>query len=107
MTIDVESLRRPGGPDRELSAWSFRAWARVGDLADAPRLELVAGRLPRTVVAVGTLDSLVPKARNLADACKRAGVDCRLIELDGAEHGFAGTDRMTEALAAFGELTRS
>ena len=63
LTLASFDAERPGGPDRELSAWSFRAWARVGDLADAPRLELVAGRLPRTVVAVGTLDSLLPEAR--------------------------------------------
>ena len=77
------------------------------DLADAPRLELVAGRLPRTVVVVGTLDSLLPESRALADACERAGVECRLVELDGAEHGFVGTDRADEALTAFRELTRS
>ena len=90
---------------RELAGWSFRAWARVTDLADAPRLELLAGRLPRTVVAVGTLDSLLPESRALADACARAGVECHLVELDGAEHGFVGTDRADEALAAFHELT--
>ena len=106
LTLASFDAERPGGPDRELSAWSFRAWARVDDLADAPRLDLLADRLPRTVVAVGTLDSLLPEARALADACERAGVDCRLVELDGAEHGFAGTERVTEALAAFRELTR-
>ena len=106
LTLASFDDERPGGPDRELSAWSFRAWARVADLADAPQLDLVAGRLPRTVVAVGTLDSLLPEARALADACGRAGVDCLLVELDGAEHGFAGTERVTEALAAFGELVR-
>ena len=107
LTLASYDAGRPGGPDRELSAWSFRTWAQVDDLAAAPRLELVAGRLPRTAVAVGTLDSLLPEARTLADACERAGVACRLVELDGAEHGFAGTARVTEALAAFRELTRS
>ncbi|MGY4644254.1 alpha/beta hydrolase fold domain-containing protein [Cellulomonas sp. URHB0016] len=95
----------PGGPDRELSAWAVRAWARVTDLADAPRLDLLAGRLPPTVVVVGTLDSLLPEARALAVACERAGVDCTLVELDGAEHGFAGTDRRADVLTAFRELT--
>ncbi|GIG20219.1 putative esterase LipW [Cellulomonas chitinilytica] len=94
----------PGGPDPELSAWSFRAWTRVVDLGDAPRLDRDAGLLPRTVVAVGTLDSLAPDARALAEACRRAGVDCRLVELEGAEHGFVGTDRVGEALTPFREL---
>lgn len=105
LTMATYDATRPGGPDLELAGWSFRAWARVTDLADAPRLELLAGRLPRTVVAVGTLDSLLPESRALADACVRAGVECRLVELDGAEHGFVGTDRADEALAAFQELT--
>ena len=107
LTLATYDGARPGGPDLELATWSFRAWARVTDLADAPRLELVAGRLPRTVVVVGTLDSLLPESRALAAACKRAGVECRLVELDGAEHGFVGTDRADEALTAFQELTRS
>ena len=73
LTLASFDTERPGGPDRELSAWSFRAWARVADLADAPRLELRRPTAPRTVVAVGTLDSLLPEARTLADACERAG----------------------------------
>jgi acetyl esterase len=104
LTLTSFDDARPGGPDRDLSAFSFRAWARVTDLADAPRLDRLAGRLPPTVVAVGTLDSLLPEARGLAEACERAGVACRLVELDGAEHGFVGTDRVDEALVAFRSL---
>ena len=106
LTLASYDPARPGGPGLDLSAWSFRAWARVTDLADAPRLDRLAGRLPRTVVAVGTLDSLLPESRALADACLRAGVECRLVELADAEHGFSGSDRADEALAAFAELTR-
>lgn len=95
----------PGGPGRELSEFAFRAWARVADLDDAPRLTEVAADLPPTVVGVGTLDSLLPEARALADACRRAGVACRLVELAGAEHGFAGTDRVVEVFDAFRTLT--
>jgi acetyl esterase len=105
LTLTCFDAARPGGPDRDLSAWALRAWTRTPDLADAPRLDRLAGRLPRTVVVVGTLDSLLPEARALADACARAGVDCTLVELDGAEHGFAGGDRLADALAAFRMLT--
>ena len=51
----------------------------------------------------GDLDLQDGYCRRLAEAL---GVVV-LVELDGAEHGFAGTERVTEALAAFGELTRS
>ena len=106
LTLASYDPARPGGPGLDLSAWSFRAWTRVTDLAEAPRLDRLAARLPRTVVAVGTLDSLVPELRALAEACERAGIACRLVELDDAEHGFVGGDRADEALAAFVEVTR-
>lgn len=105
LTLASFDTERTGGPDRELSAWSFRAWAQVTDLADAPRLSRLAAALPPTVVVVGTRDSLLPEARALAEACERAGVECRLLELEAAEHGFVGTGRADEALAAFRELT--
>ncbi|MEZ0446368.1 alpha/beta fold hydrolase [Cellulomonas sp. ICMP 17802] len=104
LTLASYDAARPAGPDRELSATSFRAWARVSDLADAPRLDREVARLPSVVVVVGTLDSLLPESRALAQACERAGVACRVVELEGAEHGFVGTDRAEEALAAFREL---
>jgi acetyl esterase len=55
---------------------------------------------------VGTLDSLLPEARGLADACARAGIECRLVELEGAGHGFVGTERVGEVLRHFRELIR-
>ncbi|MFC8597038.1 alpha/beta hydrolase [Isoptericola sp. NPDC057191] len=89
----------PGGPGRELSAYAMRAWTGV-EPAAAPRLHRSARGLPPTVVAVGTLDSLLPEARDLAAACRREGVPCRLVELTGAEHGFVGSERAGEVLAA-------
>lgn len=88
----------PGGPGRELSTYALRAWTGV-DPADAPRLQRSARGLPPTLVAVGERDSLRPEARDLADACRRDGVPCRLVELPGAEHGFVGTERAGEVLA--------
>ncbi|MGH1563181.1 alpha/beta hydrolase [Mumia sp. DW29H23] len=99
LTLRSFDTDRPGGPDRELSAFSFRSWARVADLDEAPRLQLSAAGLPRTLVAVGSLDALLPEARALAETCRRDGVECRLVELSGAEHGFLGTDRAGEVLA--------
>lgn len=87
-----------GGPGRELSTSAMRAWTGV-EPADAPRLHRSATGLPPTLLAVGELDSLLPEARGLADACGRDGVPCRLVELPGAEHGFVGTDRAGEVLA--------
>ncbi|MFE5340603.1 alpha/beta hydrolase [Isoptericola sp. NPDC056578] len=88
----------PGGPGRQLSTYAMRAWTGV-DPADAPRLHRSARGLPPTLVAVGERDSLLPEARALADACRRDGVPCRLVELPGAEHGFVGTERAGEVLA--------
>lgn len=107
LTLRSYDAGRPGGPGRELSEFAFRAWAGVPDLADAPRLDVEASGLPPSVVVVGTLDSLLPEARALAAACRRDGVPCRLVELDGAEHGFVGSDRAVEALEAFRELVRA
>lgn len=90
----------PGGPGRELSEIAFRAWARVADLRDAPHLESSAVGLPPTLLVVGSLDSLLPGTHAFAAACERDGVPCRLVVLDGAAHGFVGTDRAAEALTA-------
>ncbi|MEL7977896.1 alpha/beta hydrolase fold domain-containing protein [Isoptericola sp. F-RaC21] len=93
----------PGGPGRPLSTYAMRAWTGV-EPADAPRLQRSARGLPPTLVAVGELDSLRPEARELADACRRDGVPCRLVELPGAEHGFVGTARAGEVLAEAAEF---
>jgi len=103
LTMRAFDDERPGGPDRELSEYAFRAWARVTELSEAPRLDRDAARLPRTVVVVGSLDALVPEGRALVE---RVGAGSRFVELPGAEHGFVGTDRADEALAAFRELTQ-
>ena len=88
----------PGGPGRDLSAYAMRAWTGV-EPADAPRLDRAARGLPRTFLAVGELDSLLPEARALAASCQEEGVPCRLLELPGAEHGVVGTARAAEVLA--------
>jgi acetyl esterase len=106
LTLATYDDAQPGGPGRELSDFAFRAWARVTDLADAPRLDSSAVGLPPTLLAVGSLDSLLPEARALAAACERDDVPCRLVVLDGAEHGFVGTERAGEVLAAAGEFFR-
>lgn len=97
----------PGGPDRTLSAAAFSVWAAVASLADAPRLDSLAGRLPSTVVAVGTLDSLRVEAHALQSACALAGVYCRVIDVPGATHGFTETDAVDGVVAAFREFITS
>jgi acetyl esterase len=106
LTLATYDDALPGGPGRELSAFAFRAWARVSDLATAPRLDVSAVGLPPTLLAVGSLDSLLPEAQAFAAACERDGVDCRLVVLDGAAHGFVGTERAGEVLAAAAEFFR-
>ncbi|ARU51293.1 hypothetical protein CBR64_07125 [Cellulosimicrobium cellulans] len=97
---------RPGGPDAALSAESFRAWTRVEDLADAPRLDLDASRLPPTFLAVGDQDALLPEARTLAAACARDDVRCELVEVPGASHGFLGGDAAPGVLAGLRAFVR-
>lgn len=99
LTLGAYDDTLPGGPGRELSEYAFRSWARVTDLADAPHLEGSATGLPPTLVVVGSLDSLLPEARTFAAVCERDGVECRLEVLDGAAHGFVGTERADEVLA--------
>ncbi|MFC7876817.1 alpha/beta hydrolase fold domain-containing protein [Isoptericola sp. NPDC057391] len=98
LSLETYDDALPGGPGRELSAYAMRAWTGV-EPADAPRLHRSARGLPPALVVVGELDSLRPEARELADACRRDGVPCRLVELSGAEHGFVGTERAGEVLA--------
>lgn len=98
LSLETYDDALPGGPGRELSAYAMRAWTGV-DPADAPRLHRSAQGLPSTLVAVGERDSLRPEAQELADACRRDGVPCRLVELPGAEHGFVGTERAGDVLA--------
>lgn len=100
LTLGCFDSAQPGGPDPETSAYAFRAWARVAELADAPALHRTAEGMPRTLLAVGSRDALLPEAQAFAEACRRDRVDCRLDVLDGAEHGFVGTDRADEVIAA-------
>jgi acetyl esterase len=90
LTLSTFDDQAPGGPDRELSAWAFRTWARVDDLGDAPDLSDDVTGLPPTLVAVGSLDALLPEARTLAHRCGSHGVRCELVEVAGAAHGFMG-----------------
>lgn len=99
LTLGSFDPDRPGGPDAALSAESFRAWTRVADLADAPRLDLDASLLPTTFLAVGDQDALLPEARTLAASCARDGVRCELVEVPGASHGFLGGDAAPGVLA--------
>ncbi|QJW35280.1 alpha/beta hydrolase [Cellulosimicrobium protaetiae] len=106
LTLGSFDTTRPGGPDAALSAASFRAWARVDRLADAPRLDLDATGLPPTFVAVGEQDSLLPEVRTLAASCARDGVPCELVEVPGASHGFLGGDDAPAVLAALRAFVR-
>ncbi|MBN0040790.1 alpha/beta hydrolase [Cellulosimicrobium cellulans] len=99
LTLDSFDPARPGGPDAALSAESFRAWARVEHLADAPRFDVDASLLPPTFLAVGDQDALLPEARTLAASCARDGVRCELVEVPGASHGFLGGDDGPPVLA--------
>ncbi|MGW6229308.1 alpha/beta hydrolase [Cellulosimicrobium cellulans] len=99
LTLGSFDRDRPGGPDAALSAASFRAWARVGHLADAPRFDVDASALPPTFLAVGDQDTLLPEARTLAASCARDGVRCELVEVPGASHGFLGGDDGPAVLA--------
>ncbi|MFE6233992.1 alpha/beta hydrolase fold domain-containing protein [Cellulosimicrobium sp. NPDC057862] len=106
LTLGSFDRDRPGGPDAALSAESFRAWARVEHLADAPRLDLDASPLPPTFVAVGDQDALLPEARTLAASCARDGVRCELVEVPGASHGFLGGDDGPAVLAGLRAFVR-
>jgi acetyl esterase len=99
LSLETYDDALPGGPGLELSTYAMRAWTGVGP-ADAPRLHRSARGLPPTFVAVGERDSLLPEARALETACRREDVACRLLELPGADHGFVGTERAGEVLAA-------
>ncbi|WP_454730210.1 alpha/beta hydrolase [Cellulosimicrobium protaetiae] len=106
LTLGSFDRDRPGGPDAALSAESFRAWARVEGLEDAPRLDLDASRLPATFLAVGDQDALLPEARTLAASCARDGVRCQLVEVPGASHGFLGGDDGPAVLAGLRAFVR-
>ncbi|MFE6968157.1 alpha/beta hydrolase [Isoptericola sp. NPDC057653] len=101
LSLETYDDTLPGGPGRELSEYAMRAWTGVAP-GSAPRLHRSARGLPATFLAVGELDSLLPEARQLAAACRRDGVPCRLLELPGAEHGFVGTAVAGDVLAAAG-----
>jgi len=91
--------RAPEGPDRKLIEFALRSWCRVDDLANAPELRYRAAALPPVLVLVGERDALVPEARALAAACRDAGVECRLVVLRGAGHGFISAGRTDEIVA--------
>ncbi|SKC61777.1 alpha/beta hydrolase [Krasilnikoviella flava] len=99
LSLETYDDTLPGGPGRELSTVAMRVWTGV-EPSDALRLHRSAHGLPPTFVAVGDRDSLLPEARALTGSCRREGVPCRLVELPGAEHGFVGTERAGEVLAA-------
>jgi acetyl esterase len=92
-------VRAPEGPDLELTEFALRSWCRVDDLANAPELRYRAAALPPCLVIVGERDALVPEARALVAACREAGVECRLVVLGGAGHGFVSTGRTEEVVA--------
>jgi acetyl esterase/lipase len=54
----------------------------------------VTAKYPPTVLIHGTVDTDVPYEQSveMADEFQRAGVDHRLISLEGGEHGFGGAD---------------
>lgn len=76
----------PAGPDADLLAEALSLW--LADPRLQPRLDRTADGLPPTLVAVGKMDSLRIEARELRDACSRAGVRSQLLELAGVGHGF-------------------
>lgn len=98
---------RLDGPDRTISAYAFRAWARVDNLTDAPELQRLGAQLPPTFIAVGERDSLLPESRSLAASCRQAGVRCTVLELPHKGHGFMGGDAAGSVLQAMLDFTIS
>jgi acetyl esterase len=115
--IDVDRLRRDAR--ERAAARPRRAFAGlVDDLMHegvAMRRYVPDERTPGTAVVflhggyglLGDLEMQDDHCRRLAGSLGVVvlSVDYRLVELDGAEHGFAGTERVEEALAAFRSLT--
>ena len=62
--------------------------------ADASPVTHVTADAPPFLLVHGTTDWLVPHAQSeqLRDALVAAGVDCRLVSVQGAEHIFTGCD---------------
>lgn len=90
LTLSSFDIHRPGGPNFDTSRYAFRAWTRAEDLTNAPSFQTKASSLPRTFVAVGEDDCLMPECQALIEACAHAGVPAELLLLQGVGHGLMG-----------------
>lgn len=97
LTLGSLAPNAPAGPDSGLMSHAFAQW--LGDEHAGLRLDQDARRLPRTLVAVGTDDSLAPEARTLHAACTRARVPSRLLEFEAVGHGLVSESHLVERIA--------
>ena len=105
LTLASFDAERPGGPDRRLSAWSSGRGPGSATLPTHRRLELVAERLPGPSSPSGRWTRSCPRRAPWPTPASARESTAGSSSWTAPRHGFAGTDRVTEALAAFGELT--
>lgn len=90
-----QHCRQHGSWPAAVSSWDpDRERERFGPFMP---VENVSVTYPPTLLVHGTEDTDVPYARSveMAAALRKAGVEHRLIGIEGAEHGFDGADERT------------
>ncbi|QEH93007.1 alpha/beta hydrolase [Dermacoccus abyssi] len=97
LTLSSLDTDAPAGPDSGLMSHAFTQW--LGEEHAGLRLDEDARLLPRTLVAVGTDDSLAPEARALHSACERARVPAQLLEFEAVGHGIVKESHLVERIA--------
>jgi acetyl esterase/lipase len=94
-------LRRMTGPSERFPALDFDNKLA----ADISPLLFVDKKDPPTLIVHGNADKLVPlrSGESIYEALKTAGVETKLIVIDGGEHGFPNPQHRSQAVKAAAE----